>query len=70
MQIKKITHLIGEVSLEFCDSLKPIGTSFFRDELDVEEGALARTIQVAGGGSPYYTWRHISDNILEEKRST
>lgn len=65
----KITHLIREVPLEFCDSLEPICTSLFWDKLNIEEGTLPWTIQVAWGGPSNYTWRYVCHYVLENKRS-
>ena len=46
-------YLLREVSLEFRDSVAPVGGWLLTDELDVEEGALARPVYVTGSLAPH-----------------
>lgn len=41
------SHLVWEVSLELGDTLQPVRTCLLRDEFNIEERTLPRTIQVA-----------------------
>ena len=58
------SHLILEVALEFGNAAAPVLARFLRDELDVEEGALARSVRVAGGGATHNPRRHVRHQVL------
>lgn len=57
-------YIVRKVSFEFRDAVAPVGSRLFTDQLNVEEGALARSKQRSRSGSTHYTWRHIGDQIL------
>ena len=46
--------------------LAPVGGRLFRDELDVEEGPLARAIVVSGRSTAHDSWRHVRHDVLIE----
>lgn len=58
------TYVEGEVGFEFGDTLAPVRGGLLADQLDVEEGALARAIDRARGSPAHYTRRDIGDQIL------
>ena len=59
------THLIWKISLEFLDTLQPVGCCFFTEQLDVQEGALPGAKDVPRSGSTDNTGRHIDGHVLE-----
>ena len=64
------SHVFLEVSFEFADTLTPVGARLFADELDVEEGALARPEELAGGLAAHDTRGHIGHDVLLKKKYT
>jgi len=56
--------MIWEILLQFSHSLAPVFSSFLRDELNIEKGALARSLDMPWSGSLHNSRRHICHNIL------
>lgn len=60
--------VVGVLGTEHLDTVAPVGGGFLRDELDVEEGALAGTVEVTRGGTADDTGRDVGHEILVETK--
>mmetsp|Transcript_20962 Transcript_20962/g.37346 ORF Transcript_20962/g.37346 Transcript_20962/m.37346 type:complete len:630 (+) Transcript_20962:422-2311(+) len=57
--------LLGrEVPLQLANGLLPVGLRLLRDQFDVEEGALAGSVELSGGSSPHDARRHVGHDVL------
>lgn len=64
------TDIVGEVPLQLSYWLAPVGCCLLTDELDVEEGALARAKHMAWGGATHNTRWHVRHQVLQRDRFT
>ena len=58
-------HNLGRmVAFQFPDTLQPVGGGLLRNQLDIQEGALIRSVDWTAGGAANNSWRYIGHQIL------
>lgn len=57
-------YVFWEVSFQLCNASAPVSSGLLWNELDIQEGSLARTIDVSGSSSSNDAWRDICYDIL------
>lgn len=61
-----ILYIVKEVLLQLSDRLTPVRCCFLTDELNIEEGAQARSIHMPWGVASHDTRRHVGHQILQQ----